>query len=469
MTYPIEPNTDPDEFAALRQSSLPDPETVSGQGLVQRVGNRISELDPRVVVGIGVAALGLVTIVGFMVLFSLARNRPQQLQGTMVVIVTSNPTPEPSLTGAATASLTPIPNFSGTAGLSPALDLTGTVANLAAVRFATLSEIKGAVQIRNTVAAPWKTVNETLTIVPGTTILTGENSSVKITLSEGSVVRLSSQTQFTLTEMSGTLGNPVTLMGLDFGKLWAIVASLGQGKFEVQLPIGVAAVRGSYMSAEHNSTDKIEIVTCLEGRCTYRNANGQVVLTDLQQTESINGGPPGTVHSIDASQLAAWAAQNIPEVLTLTPTATPPPTLKPPKTKTATHTAIATGTPGPSNTPAATATRTNTPTPTKTNTPVTATATSTATPTKTSTPTTSPNTPTTPPNTPTPTATLPIATNTPTLTPTPTITATGTDTPTPTVTATNTDTPTPTNTDIPTPTPTDTDTPTPTPTDPPPP
>lgn len=463
MTYPVEPNTDPDEFAALRQKS--DPEPVQPEGLAQRLSNRVSELDPRVVVGIGVAALGLVTIVGFMVLVALARNRPQQLQGTMVVIVTRNPTPEPSLTGAATASLTPIPNFSGTTGPSPTLNLTGTLANISALRFATLSEIKGAVQIRTTVAGPWKTVNETLTIVPGTTVLTGENSGVKVTLSEGSVVRLSSQTQLTLTEMSGAPGNPVTLMALDFGKLWAIVTSLGQGQFEVQLPIGVAAVRGSYMSAEHNSTDKVEIVTCLEGRCTYRNANGQVVLTDLQQTESINGGPPGTVHSIDANQLAAWAAQNIPEVLTLTPTATPPATLKPPKTKTPTRTVTATGTSGPSNTPTVTATRTNTPTPTKTNTPVTPTATSTATPV---TPTNT-ATPTTPPNTPTPTATLPATTNTPTPTPpptsTPTASSTSTATATPLATATDTPTPTPTHTDTLTPTPTNTDTSTPTPTD----
>jgi hypothetical protein len=450
MTNPVDPNSEQDEFAALRQQSAPAAEQPGPQeSLFQRLSNRVSELDPRVVVGIGVAALGLVTIVGLLVLVSLARNRPAQTQGTMVVVVTSNPTPEASLTSAATATLTPIANV--TAGPSPTIDLTGTVTNLPLPRFASLSEIKGTVQIRADANSDWKRINETLSIAPGTSILTGENSSVKITLSEGTVVRLSSQTQFTLTEMSGTSSNPVTIVGLDFGKLWAIVASLGQGKFEVRLPIGVAAVRGSFMSAEHNSTDKIEIVTCLEGRCTYSNANGKVELSDLQQTESTNGGPPGAIHTIDANQLAEWAAQNIPEVVTLTPTATPTDTPKPTKTQVPTRTSTSSGTPKPTGTLTSTPTRTNTPTPTLTRTGTVATPTSTPTPTPTPTPTRTPITPTK-----TPTSVL---SSTPTVTATPTPTATlaaTTATPTPTPTGTNTPPPTPTDTATPPPTPTDT-------------
>ncbi len=238
MTDPVEPNSAPevDEFAALRQSvASPEKTKVkeekpSGPGLVERLSTSVSEMDPRLVVGVGITALGLVTIVGLVVLFNLARSRPSSSPGTQVVVVTGNPTPPP-LAASLTPSLTAIPFGTQTPGPSSTVDLTGTVTNLPLLRFATMSEIKGSVQIRTDANAPWTTVKETLTIVPGTTVLTGESSSVKIELSEGSVIRLSSQTQFTLSEMSGTASRPNTVLGLDFGKLWAIVGKVGEGTF----------------------------------------------------------------------------------------------------------------------------------------------------------------------------------------------------------------------------------------------
>jgi hypothetical protein len=437
MTDPVDSNPEVDEFAALRQVA---PQAAEPESPPPDLRDKIAELDPRLVVGAGVAALGLVTIVGFLVLLSLARSRPTTGPMTQVVIVTGNPTPEASLTVAVTPALTAIPVLTGTPAPSATIDFTGTVTNLPLLRFATLSEIKGTVQIRADESAPWATVNEVITIVPGTTILTGENSSAKIALSEGSIIRVGSQTQFTLTEMSGTQSRPKTILGLAFGKLWAMVFGLGEGTFEVQLPVGVAAVRGTYMSVEHNTTDQIEIITCLEGRCSYRNNSGRVTLTKLQQSESINSGPPSVPHPMDASQLAAWAVQNVPEVLTLTPTAT------------ATLTQVATNTKTPTNTPGPSGTATRTPTRTAT-----ATATSTGQATKTPTQTPSPS--------PTPTKTntitnTPVTPNTPTKTPTATATATATST----LAATNTPTATPTvtDTDTATPTVTDTDTPTPT-------
>jgi len=456
-----------DDFApelALRSQSNEqafDSVPESEPNLVERLTNSVSDMDPRLVVGVGITALGLVAIVGFLVLFSLARNRPSSSPGTQVVVVTGNPTP-PQADASLTPTLTSIPSTE-TPGPSPTIDLTGTVTNLPLLRFATLSDFKGTVQVRSDPNAPWKTVNETLTIVPGTTVLTGENSTVKITLSQGAIVRLSSQTQFTLTEMSGTASRPETVLGLDFGKLWAIVEKLGEGTFEIQMPAGVAAVRGTYISVEHNTTDKIEIVTCLEGSCSYRNSNGRVTLNELQQSESVNGAIPSAPHPMDASQLADWNPRDIPEILALTPTLVPSLTRPPTKTKQPLPTKPP-ATAAPSGTPTASKTPTSTPTVTATGTLTpgtptpTVTASRTPTATKTVTKTNTPITPGTPTFTPTPTNTTgPTSTSTDTPAPT------ATDTPAPT--PTDTDTPAPTPTDTDTPVPTDTDTPVPTPTD----
>lgn len=406
---PTEPFDDADEFASLRQSSTLEGGD-SGPNFFERMSEGLGELDPRIVVGIGVAALGIVTIIGFIALLSLARGRPRNEQPTVVVAVTSQPTLTPSQTfttaPSLTPSLTPIISDTPLPIGSATVDLTRTITNIPEVRFATLSEIKGSVEIRTAPDQPFKRVNETLTVTPGSTILTGEGSSAKITMSDGSIIRLSSQTQLTLVEMSGTASRPNTVLGLDFGKVWAIVGGIGEGIFQIKLPIGVASVRGTFMSAESNSTDKIEIVTCLEGKCAYRNANGQVSLGTLTQTESINGGPPSKPHKMDQSQIDDWAIAKIPEVVTLTPTKTATATRTNTRTPSVTPTASNTGTATVTGTVTRTGTltttvtvsatltltRTNTVTSTRTNTPVT------PTPTKTNTPT---NTPT-----PTPTATL---------------------------------------------------------------
>ncbi len=407
MTDPVEPTEpfeDADEFAALRQSSTSD--DVGGPNFAERLSERLGELDPRLVVGIGVAALGIVTIIGFIALLSLARGRPRNEQPTVVVAVTSQPTLTPSITftnaPSLTPSLTPIISDTPVPIGSATVDLTRTITNIPDVRFATLSEIKGSVEIRIAADQPFKRVNETLTITPGSTVLTGENSSAKVTMSDGSIIRLSSQTQLTLVEMTGTVNRPNTVLGLDFGKVWAIVGGIGEGIFQIKLPVGVASVRGTFMSAESNSNDKIEIVTCLEGKCAYRNANGQVQLGALQQTESINGGPPSTPHKMDQSQLDDWAKAKIPEVVTLTPTKTPTSTRTNTRTPSVTPTASNTGTATSTGTVTRTGTLTTTTTVTTTLTlTLTRTNTATTTPTRTSTPT---STPTTTP-TPTPTAT----------------------------------------------------------------
>lgn len=474
LGLPAEPeNTVPHSPAAPTVASQPHrraaPVPEEDPTFIERFQNSITEMDPRLVVGVGITALGLVAIVGFLVLFSLARNRPNADGGTQVVMVTGNPT---TTLGPATltATLTPLPNMSATLGPSPTIDLTGTVTNLPVLRFGTLSEIKGTVQVRSDTNAPWKTVNEVLTIVPGTSVLTGENSSVRIELSGGAIIRLSSQTQFTLSEMSGTASRANIVLNLDFGKLWAIVTNLGEGIFEIHTPTGVAAVRGTYISTEHNTTDQLDVVTCLEGNCSYRNDNGQVSLHEDQQTESQNGNPPSSPHPMDASQLADWA-KNIPEVLALTPTLVP--TLTPPPTKTK----LPSNTPGPSRTPTTTltpsktltatvtASKTSTGTITATYTftatktaTATFTKTNTQTPSKTPTPSLTPSQTFTPSQTNTATDTSVPPTNTDTSVP-PTATDTDTSVP-PTATDTDTSVP-PTNTDTPMPSDTPTNTPTP--------
>ncbi len=300
--------------------------------------------NPRTVTIIVLAIAALVGIVGCVALYFFVNgNRGGAAgQATQVVAVTSLPSLTPSLTPIPTDTPAPTATVEeGTGGGGEATpDMTGTFASLPANRTAALDELRGLVQIRTDPNGSFQTVLSNVAIAQGTTVLTSENSSAKLTTTEGSIIRVSSQTQVTLTELSGSPTNPVTRLSLDFGKVWTIVGSpLGTGRFEVVTPMGTASVLGSWMSVEHNSTEGIDIITCLEGKCRYSNDEGVQEMVGGQQLVVKSGSPLPDPQNMDAAQVADWSITKVPEVITLTPTVTPT------FTASVTHTPTATRTP----------------------------------------------------------------------------------------------------------------------------
>ncbi|MBI4630495.1 MAG: FecR domain-containing protein, partial [Chloroflexi bacterium] len=245
--------------------------------------------NPRLLTAIIVGAIGLVSIVGCVAIFFIfgTRNQPPT-QGTKVIQVTKIPTSTVTLTSVPSATKQPTldPNKAsgGGGGETPTPDLTATFINRPQTRAATISEIKGSVQIKSPIGGDFTTVTTNVTIPAGTIILTSEDSSAKITLTEGSIIRVGPQTQVKIDQLGGTTQNPVTKLKLDFGKVWSIVGgSLGTGSFDVETPLGTASVIGSFMGTETNPTEELDIITCLEGLCKYFNAKGVQTLTTLQQ------------------------------------------------------------------------------------------------------------------------------------------------------------------------------------------
>lgn len=304
--------------------------------------------NPRTVTIIIGSITAIVALVGCAALYFFVNgNRGPADQGAQVIAFTSQPSLTPSLTPIIVPTIEPTTDNSGTGGggeETPTPDLTATFAALPAVRTANLVELRGKVELRTNPEGGFETILSNVAIPPGTALLTSEDSHAKLTTTEGSIIRVSSQTQVTLTELSGTPGNPVTKLTLDFGKLWTIVGGpLGTGKFEVVTPIGTATIIGSWMGVEHNSNEEIDIVTCLEGNCRYSNKEG-VQEMETGQMLIVKAGQllPNPIN-MDQAQLAEWAITKVPEVITLTPTAT--------STGTVTQTRTPTNTRTPVNTP----------------------------------------------------------------------------------------------------------------------
>lgn len=201
-----------------------------------------------------------------------------------------------------------------TAGLTPGgASATSASATNIAGRSAQISEIKSDVNKRETETVDWQSAAEGDEINAGGGVRTGDESRVRIDISDGTIVRIAPNTEFTLLELSPAETDPITRLQMETGKVFVwVTKALGLGTFEIETPSGVATVRGSLMSADYDTTTGRFLITCLEGEC--RLAVGEVFtdLTEGQQTEVVSAGErPVAAHLMEEAQLDDWA-ENFP-------------------------------------------------------------------------------------------------------------------------------------------------------------
>ena len=183
---------DNDPFSHLRdvapQEPEPEPEAPqeSGGGLLAR----LRELDPRLLMGAAIAAMTLVLIGGCIAIYVFAtRNQPPP-PPTAIAQATS--TPSPTATPFVLPTLPPTDTPTATATIPDPSQ-----------RYGVLSDVGGIVDVRLSPERNWSPATTGLRVYPGATLRTGENSRLKITFSDGAILRLSSQTQMTIADLSG--------------------------------------------------------------------------------------------------------------------------------------------------------------------------------------------------------------------------------------------------------------------------
>lgn len=242
-----------------------------------------------------------------------------------------------------------------TASRVPAtLTISPTLAGSSAV----LNDLVGNVQVRPAGGSKDLPAINGQTLSEGSQVHTAAGAKAKIRLSDGTILRLRPDTLVTLERLSSDPKNPVTRLLLALGKVFVILKS---GQLEVQSPVGVASVTGSFLSAGYQADSNTMLVTCLEGNCTLRNDQAGTALT-TGQAASLSGGAGASpvLRWMTTDEIQAWLDDNpeaqavAPAALTALPTATGTETQTPTATDTATPTATA---PAPTDTPTATATR----------------------------------------------------------------------------------------------------------------
>ncbi len=152
---------------------------------------------------------------------------------------------------------------------------TATPAAPADPRTALVGELAGTVNGRPAPAEPLAPVTVGFRLQSGGEVQTGEASKARLDFNDGTILRLAANSAFTLRSVApaadGSLTGRVTLA---FGRLWV---TLFGGELQVETPVGVASVRGSYAvfwyqpGDPDNPDDDLLVVDCLEGSCGAQN------------------------------------------------------------------------------------------------------------------------------------------------------------------------------------------------------
>lgn len=132
-------------------------------------------------------------------------------------------------------------------------------------RTATLAQVTNQVYLQADPNAAEAPAANGQTVRVGGSVRTSARSSVELNLSEGTLIRMKEDSQFTLTALNQDANNPFTQLSMAVGKLWIILSG---GTAQVQTPAGVAAVRGSYMAVSYNPALHEMKVMCLETKLT---------------------------------------------------------------------------------------------------------------------------------------------------------------------------------------------------------
>ncbi|MGQ0604242.1 MAG: LysM peptidoglycan-binding domain-containing protein, partial [Anaerolineales bacterium] len=236
-----------------------------------------------------------------------------------------------------------------TATPTPAIPITGGDPQSAVV-----GEMTGAVSGKSAPQEPIVPVQLGFRFGVGGQVQTGADSKARLDFSDLSILRLAANSAYTLdgveTQSDGTL---LTRITFSVGTLWA---SLTGGELQMNTPVGVASVRGSFALFQFDPANQLLRLDCIEGSCSAGGAQaGNLERLVLSQTGSLRQ----TLTAQDVQNFVQENPESARVVATLT--AAPP----------ATATSSGTPTRAPSATVAASTTHTATPTPTETLIPLT--------------------------------------------------------------------------------------------------
>lgn len=182
---------------------------------------------------------------------------------------------------------------------------------------ATLTEFFGQVQVMAVPESEWAAPVAGSSIQAGGQLATGEDGRARLDLSSGTVVRVGPSSYFNMISMANTDEGLAARVRLGFGQIWIILRG---GSLDVDTAVGVASIRGSYMSVAVTESGQV-YVTCLEGDCQLQTEAGTVMLV-AGQTAAVSSASELPVRDVMTDeQVMEWLDVN-PEATMIIPAVT---------------------------------------------------------------------------------------------------------------------------------------------------
>lgn len=155
------------------------------------------------------------------------------------------------------------------------------------VRSATLSELTGDVNGRARPDEALVPVNVGFQLKIGGEVRTGTDARARLDFSDDSILRLSANSSYTLQAVrTADDGSVLARIKLTAGRIWV---SLFGGELEVETPLGVASVRGSFAvftydpGDPNDPNDDVLVVDCIEGDCGARSSTLNEQLSNMER------------------------------------------------------------------------------------------------------------------------------------------------------------------------------------------
>ncbi|MDX9864021.1 MAG: FecR domain-containing protein [Anaerolineaceae bacterium] len=182
---------------------------------------------------------------------------------------------------------------------------------------ARLTSISGEALARLPEQAAFGAVSEPVILPVKSQVKTLQDSHARLDLATGTIVRLGPNTLFTLEVQQNGADGLFTRLWMETGQVWVILKG---GTLEIETPSGLAAVRGSYISASYNPNTRWMSVNCLEGFCSLQNSKGRVEMLAGQASDILDVNLPPRERQMDNTEVQSWlwnhpeATQVIPQL-----------------------------------------------------------------------------------------------------------------------------------------------------------
>lgn len=182
----------------------------------------------------------------------------------------------------------------------------------AAKKLATVTSVKGKVEVQKVRSSKWVRVKKGMSLTEGDKIRTKARSQVVIKWADGSMVKLSSYTNFAINKayLDEKSGSETTNLQLWIGKVYSRVKKvLSPGSsFEIQTPSAIAGVRSTIWSTKVIAGGETEVTT-YEGQVWVSAKGVTVSVVAGQKTVIEPNQPPKPPEEMTEEEKEEWEAQ----------------------------------------------------------------------------------------------------------------------------------------------------------------